>query len=173
MIMKNLLTLALSAAIALSPAVCGGGSGDGGPEVPGGSAGENVQIPNPFADYDSLADAAAAAGFELTVPEEIGGSPRRTIQVMTTDPRMIQIFYGDEDSRLCVRKAAGGEDISGDYNVYPQVVTADVDGMSVTEKGRDDRVMVAVWSDGGYAYAVVSDAGMSAGDAAALIQSIK
>lgn len=172
MIMKNLLTLALSAAIALSPAVCGG-SGDGGQTAPGGIAGESVQIPDPFADYDSLADAAAAAGFELTAPEEIDGSPRRTVQVMTTDPKMIQIFYGDGDSRLCVRKAVGSGDISGDYSVYPQVGTADVDGLSVTEKGRDDRVMVAVWSDGGYTYAVVSDAGMSAGDAAALIQSIK
>lgn len=35
-----------------------------------------VQIPNPFTDHATLAEAAQAVGFELSVPESVHGSPR-------------------------------------------------------------------------------------------------
>lgn len=198
--MKKLCAFALSMAVVLSLSACGGkggggansgqvtggGSGDagsagdsaqlrviGGDPSAWGPAGDNVQIPNPFVDCSSLADAAAAAGFGLTAPEQAGDNPMRGIQVMSMDPKLIQIFYGDEDNEVRVRKAAGSDDISGDYNVYSQISSVEVDGVSVTEKGEDGMVMVAVWSDGGYTYAVLSNAGMGAGDVAALVQGIK
>lgn len=136
------------------------------PETP-----DTVRLPNPFTDHDTLDQAARAAGFSLTVPEEAGGSPRRHIQ--TLDTEMIQVFYGDEDGEVCVRKAPGGEDISGDYNVYPQTTAADVDGAEVVMKGEEDRFHLALWTRGGYTYAILARGGMSGGAMTALIRQVR
>lgn len=131
----------------------------------------DVQIPNPFVDYETLEDAAAAAGFELTAPDTLDSYPQRTVQTMGKD--MIQIFYENDEHSVLVRKAAGDSDISGDYNVYSQNGTMDVDGLTVSVRGNDGLIMVAIWSNGGYTYAVDSDAGMSAENMSELIQNVK
>lgn len=130
-----------------------------------------VQIPNPFTGHATLAEAAKAVGFELTVPEKVGGSPRRDIETMSGE--MIQVFYGDGEARTCVRKEAGSGDISGDHNQYAQSKTVEVNGSAVTMKGTDGLVMVAIWEQGGYTYAITAGAGMSAADMAALVRSVK
>ena len=135
------------------------------------SAADAVQIPNPFTSRAGLTDAAKAAGFELAVPEKVNGSPRRDIQ--TIDGEMIQVFYGDEDDEVCIRKAPGGEDISGDYNVYTQVKTADVNGTAVTMKGENGLVHLAIWTGGGYTYSISARAGMSEADIIALVRLVK
>lgn len=127
---------------------------------------DTVQIPSPFTGHATLADAAEAVGFELAVPERVNGSPRRSIETMSGI--MIQVFYGDDENEVCVRKEAGAGDISGDYNQYAQVKTEN----GVTLKGENGLVMVAIWERGGYTYAVTSRAGMDAAAMAALIQSV-
>lgn len=135
------------------------------------SAADNVQIPNPFTDHTALEDAAKAVGFELSVPEKVSGSSRQCIQTM--DSGMIQVFYGDEDHEVLIRKAPGGEDISGDYNVYTQVKATNVNGSVVTMKGEDGVVYLAIWSNGGYTYSISARAGMSEADMAALVRLVK
>ena len=135
------------------------------------SAADDVQIPNPFTDHTALEDAAKAVGFELSVPEKVSGSSRQCIQTM--DSGMIQVFYGDEDHEVLIRKAPGGEDISGDYNAYTQVKTADVNGTAVTMKGEDGLVHLAIWTGGGYTYSISARAGMSEADMTALVRSVK
>ena len=130
-----------------------------------------AQIPNPFTGHATLEEAAKAAGFDLAVPEQINGNPRRDIQTM--DGGMIQVFYGGDDCSVCVRKAPGSEDISGDYNVYPQVMAVDVDGIGVTMKGRDGLVHLAVWTNGGYTYALSTQTGLDSASMAALVPLIK
>lgn len=131
----------------------------------------DVQIPNPFVDYETLEDAAAAAGFGLIAPDTLDGYPRRTVQTMGSE--MIQVFYENDSHAVLVRKAAGDGDISGDYNTYSQNGTMDVDGLTVSVRGNGSLIMVAAWSDGGYTYAVDSDAGMSAESMSGLIQNVK
>lgn len=109
-------------------------------------------------------------GFELSVPEKVSGSSQQCIQTMGG---MIQVFYGDEEHEVLIRKAPGSEDISGDYNVYTQVKTMDVNGADVTMKGEDGLVYLAVWTGGGYAYSVSVRAGMSETDMAALVRSVR
>lgn len=130
-----------------------------------------VQISNPFTDRATLAEAAKAAGFELTVPEKVDGSPRRDIETMSGE--MIQVFYGDDENKVCIRKEAGSGDISGDCNQYSQTKTVEINGSSVTMRGEDGLVMVAIWENGGYTYAVTSDAGLSAAAMTALVRSVK
>ena len=130
-----------------------------------------VQLPSPFTSHTKLAEAAKVVGFELTVPEKAGGSPRRDIETMSGE--MIQVFYGNDENEICVRKEAGSGDISGDYNQYAQAKTVEVNGSSVTMKGENGLFMVAIWESSGYTYSVTSGAGMSAAAMTALIQSVK
>lgn len=130
-----------------------------------------VQIPSPFADHDTLEDAAKAVGFDLAVPEKVDDSPRQGIQTM--DGEMIQVFYGDEDQEVCIRKAPGGEDISGDFSSYAQVREMSINRTDVTMKGENDLVCLAIWTSGGYTYSISAHAGMSEADMAALVQSVK
>ena len=113
----------------------------------------SAQIPNPFVDCDTLAQAEQLAGFSLTLPADIKADG---ISVLSGD--MIQVLCEDG---LSIRKALGDEDISGDYNPYPQVETVAVQGHAVTLKGEGDQVTVAVWTADGYTYAVHSETGLS------------
>ncbi|MBO6271049.1 MAG: hypothetical protein J6N19_18120 [Clostridium sp.] len=132
---------------------------------------ETVQIPNPFMDYDTLADAAKAAGFELTAPDAVDGYLEKLIQVMNGS--MIQIIFRDADeNRLFIRKQAGSEDISGDYNSYTEINTVSVDGRQVTMKGENGHVSVAIWTDGAYTYAVTADKPMAQEAMTALVSAV-
>lgn len=113
----------------------------------------SAQIPNPFVDCDTLDQAEQLAGFSLTLPADIKADG---ISVLSGD--MIQVLCEDG---LSIRKALGDEDISGDYNTYPQVETVAVQGHAVTLKGEGDQVTVAVWTADGYTYAIHSETGLS------------
>lgn len=130
-----------------------------------------VQIPNPFADCATLEEAAKAAGFELAVPEKVNGSSRQGIQVMAEN--MIQVFYGGEENEVCIRKAPGTEDISGDYNRYAVCDTVSVGELKVTMKGEEGQMHLATWTDGGYTYSIGARTGMSSSDMSALVQLVK
>ena len=114
--------------------------------------GDNTQIPNPFVDCDTLADAAALAGFDIIVPDSVDGYEERTVTAVEND--MIQVMYLHGDDEICVRKAAGDEDCSGDYNAYSEEKTVTVGDREVTLRGNNGKVMVAVWTEGGYSYSI-------------------
>lgn len=117
------------------------------------------QVTNPFVTYQSLEEAQEAAGFTLSVPESFEGAGRREIAVI--DGRIIDVTYLDgEDNRvLTIRKGTGEEDISGDYNEYPQEDVTELEGLSVTVRGDGKRIFLALWQEGGYSYAVSFDKG--------------
>lgn len=130
-----------------------------------------TQIPNPFTDHDTLGQAIKVVGFELTIPEKVGGNSQHDIQTMGDE--MIQVFYGDADNEVCVRKALGKEDISGDYTAYAQTHSVTVNGIGVTMKGENNLIYLAVWTNGGYTYSISARSGMSSTDMTALIQLVK
>ena len=113
----------------------------------------SAQIPNPFVDCDTLAQAEELAGFSLTLPADV-----KTDGISVLSDNMIQVLCEDG---LSIRKALGDEDISGDYHSYPQVETVTVEGHAVTLKGTGNQVTVAVWTADGYTYAVYSETGLS------------
>ena len=117
------------------------------------------QVTNPFVTYQSLEEAQEAAGFTLSVPESFEGAGRREIAVI--DGRIIDVTYLDgEDNRvLTIRKGTGEEDISGDYNEYPQEDVTELEGLSVTVRGDGKRIFLALWQEEGYSYAVSIDKG--------------
>ncbi len=114
--------------------------------------GDNTQIPNPFVDCNTLADAAALAGFDIIVPDSVDGYEERAITAMEND--MIQVLYLHGDDQVCIRKAVGEEECSGDYNAYSEEKTVTVGDKEVTMRGNNGKVMVAVWTEGGYSYSI-------------------
>ena len=114
--------------------------------------GDNTQIPNPFTDCDTLADAAALAGFDITVPDSVEGYEERAITVLENE--MIQVLYLHGDDQICIRKATGDEECSGDYNVYSEEKTVIAGDREITLRGNNGKVMVAVWTEGSYSYSI-------------------
>ena len=131
----------------------------------------STQIPNPWEDCTSLEEAQQLAGFSIQVPDSIDGYPNRSIQVMDTS--IIQVLYEmDDDQQILIRKGTGSDDISGDYNTYSEISQITVSDSSVTLKGNDGKIMVAIWSDGSYSYAIDAS-GITSEDMTALIEQIQ
>ena len=134
---------------------------------------ENVQIPNPWTDYDSKDDAVQAAGFDL--PDEISGCSEKSYRVLSAEGDvMFEIIYASgEDETARIRKAPGADDVSGDYNEYAETETVDAGGVSVTMKGKNGLVKLAIWTNGNYSYALSVESGLSQNDMAALVSNIQ
>jgi hypothetical protein len=152
---KKLFALALCAMTVLSLSGCGAK-----PAETAGSPGAGIA--NPFVDYASLEEAVKDAGFPLTAPERIEGYDGPLVQLMSG--KMLQLIFRSGDDRLIIRKAAGSEDISGDYRSGAEYAgrSVRINGADVTLKGADDKFCTAVWCANGYSYAVVSDTPLAA-----------
>lgn len=140
-------------------------------------ASDTVQIPSPWTEYATAEEATEAAGFTLTAPDEIAGTSEKIYQVMKsedTDVVLSEILYRINGERAAyVRKAPGSDDISGDYSDYAEEQTVEAGDVSVTLKGNDGLVYLALWTDGGYSYALNVTAGLSQSDMAALVSEIR
>lgn len=110
---------------------------------------------SPFTDCKSLKEAEEVVGFDMSVPDKIDDYDDISYSAMKRY-RLIQIDYRKDENRyVCIRKAFGNDDISGDYNKYNSEVMAELDGRQVTFKGNDDKVSLATWTDGDYTYSVM------------------
>lgn len=196
--MKKMIAFALSTVMALSLASCAGQTTPGSssdssvePTAIGGDPatwgpaldedGSGVQVPSPITEYTSMEEAAAAACFDMTVPETADGYTDRMIQVFNanTEDAMFEVIYrdGGEESQniIHIRKAAGAEDISGDYNQYAESSTETVGEAEVTMKGADGKVHLATWTKDGYTYSigVYTEAGISSDSMAELVAGVR
>lgn len=138
------------------------------------SGGENTQIPNPFVDCETMADAEQLAGFEMTVPEQIEGYEQELIQAI--DGELIQVFYvnpENEEDEILIRKGVGSDDISGNYESFAETTTAAAGDLEVTLKGNDGKVTVAVWTTGSYTFSIQVDAGASQDEMLSLVEAVQ
>lgn len=85
---------------------------------------------------------------------------------------MVEVICTDEQQLLRIRKALSGEDISGDYNQYPQEQTVMAGEREVTLRGQDDLVYVAVWSQGEASFSITVSDGAEQQQLLALIEEI-
>lgn len=130
--------------------------------------GQLERIANPQVEYgsdmESLSAAQEAVGFTLTLPGSV--TPENYIVISGL------ILEVDFDGGY-IRKAKGSEDISGDYNEYGAIKTETAGGKEVTLKGNAGKVMLAVWTEGDYAYCVGVTDGMAEADVLSLVSEIK
>ncbi|MDY5959103.1 MAG: stalk domain-containing protein [Agathobaculum butyriciproducens] len=130
--------------------------------------GDSSQIPNLLTAHDSLAELAKAVGFDikaLTVPA--GYEADAYIDI---SGELAEVFYVKGDDTLVYRVSKGEGDNSGDYNTYSNKKTVDVNGVSV-ELRSNDKVNVATWSNGGFAYSVSAKQRISETEVAAVVSS--
>ena len=175
--MKRWIALAMGAALALSITACGSSSKPAASQS--GSAsdtsavlGENTQIPNPWQDLESLEEAVKAAGFDFAVPDALTGCDKVAYQAIPDD-RIIGVLYlNGEERQVIIRKAPGGENISGVYSQFDKLEQVEVDGRSVTMGGDGETVSLATWTDGNYSFSVYADNGLAQGDMAQLVSLI-
>lgn len=120
-----------------------------------GAEGETTQVPNPIVEYKTLEEAQKAVGFDFKAPEEVTGFENKNISVISNE--LIQIIYSNDNNEVCVRKAKGSDDISGDYNVYKNIKTEKINDCDVTLRGENDKIGSAVWTKGEYSYSVYAD----------------
>lgn len=113
-----------------------------------------------IADFASARELSAAVGFEIrdltVLPFEV-----ESAKYQSNSNLFAQITYTGADRQAVYRKAAGNQDISGDYNVYDTVGEAQAGGSAVTLKGNGGVYSLAVWSDGTYSYSLSLDRGVS------------
>ncbi len=165
--MKKIISLLLSLLMLLTFAACAVEDKNGNP------ADEPIaNLPNTFTEYETAAEAAAAAGFSFTAPASLFNSDAVLYRVSAQD-QLLEIVYtlqGTEVARI--RMALGTEDISGDYNEYASVTTLEVNNLTITCKGNGDSISNALWTDGTYAYALTASEAMAKEDVQALVSSM-
>lgn len=130
-------------------------------------AAEQTEVANPFRACQTMEQAADAAGFSMELPSWADGCTLRA------GAGIIEAACRWEEDQLVVRKGLGEADISGDYRSYPQTEQRQLDGRAVTGRGEDGKVLVAVWQDEGYTYAVRSREGLSWSQLSAVIWEIR
>ena len=129
---------------------------------------DSSQIPNLLTAHDSLAELAKAVGFDIKAPTVPAGYEADAY--IDISGELAEVFYVKGDDMLVYRVSRGEGDNSGDYNTYSNKKTVDMNGVSVELRG-NDKVNVATWSNGGFAYSVSAKQGISETEVAAVVSS--
>lgn len=131
--------------------------------------GDSTQIPNPLTGHESLTELAKAVGFDIKAPAVPAGYTADAYIAISGE--LAEVFYENGSDTLLYRVSKGEGDNSGDYNTYSTKKTVNVNGVSVEMRG-NDKVNVAVWSNGGFAYSVSSEQGIAEADVIAAVNSV-
>ena len=119
---------------------------------------EDVQIPNPLTEHETLADLAKTVGFEVTLP--VVDKAYKETAFIDISGETADVRFADGEDTITFRKAKGSDDISGDYNTYKESKTITVKGISVSVKGNDG-INTATWQKDGFTYSFSSDKAMT------------
>ncbi len=132
----------------------------------------NINVVTPYTVYSSMEEAEKVTGFRLVYPETYQDGKAAVISVYTGN--MIEVIYQNaaEEETMCIRKAKGNDDISGDYNHYAQEETLQAGTKTVTAKGDADKFSLLIWNDQGYSYAVMLQEPVGSQEAAGIAEMI-
>lgn len=140
------------------------------------ASGAVATLANPWQECASMAQAESLAGFSFAIGDsalpEGYGPEAAYIQVIAG--AMLEVDYdGECGSSLCLRKAVGTDDVSGDYNSYDLTQTSRVAGQDVTLRGAENAWYVAAWTRDGYSFAVVSTSALTTSQVEALVAGMR
>ncbi len=163
MMKKRVILAAVGAAMVMGLGGCGNSPAPTTSAAAAERAEGSVRIGNPFTEVSSVSEAEEMTGFSITVPEAPAEYPDTCVRVMLDS--MIEVIFENKAKETAdaieegyrIRKEAGAEDISGDYNEYAEASAVTVEGREVTMKGNDGTVSLAVWTADGYSYAVLAE----------------
>lgn len=167
---RSIIALILCTAAVLALAACSAASAAN--DTPDDIIGGDPSTWGPT-EHSSLAEAEAAAGTEMQIPEKILDTKASVFLTWYNEKYIEAIYMNGDDEIARVRKDEGSTDISGDYNDYSSVVDREINGVSVTFKGSDGKVMLAVWAVDGCGYSISVPGGISADEMAELVGQVK
>lgn len=117
---------------------------------------KNTAFSSDGASSDKSSEAIAAqAAFGMEYPERLCGYPADS---MTSNSSTIEVPYGKGGF---VRKTLGVNDNSGDKTAYSETSEQNVNGRTVTVKGEEGLIFLAVWTDNNFAYTIKPCEGVS------------
>lgn len=119
---------------------------------------EDVQIPNPLTEHETLADLAKTVGFDVTLPT-LDKAYKETAFIDISGT-IADVRFADDEDTITFRKAKDSDDISGDNNTYKENKAITVKGVSVSVKGNDG-INIATWQKDGFNYSFSSDKAMT------------
>ena len=110
-----------------------------------------LQIGNPWKNYESMAEAEAASGLDFPIPEKIGELySAESFRVMNNS--LLEVTYQDlagGDYEVTVRMMAGeNDDISGVYEDPDIIETQQINGASVTVKTKGQSCLYLICANG-------------------------
>ena len=118
---------------------------------------QTVQLANPWVSYDTLAEAEAAVGFSLSVPEEI--APFRAENFRVMNGQLLEVIYREGDDTVTVRKQAGeGQDISGVFEAFEKETVYKTGNSWIIGRTSENRELNLIDS-GGYSWSVYAPEG--------------
>ena len=123
------------------------------------ASGAVTTLANPWQECASMPQAESLAGFSFAISDsalpEGYGPEAAYIQVIAGS--MLEVDYtGERGGSVCLRKAVGTDDVSGDYNSYDLTQTSRIAGQDVTLRGAENAWYVVTWTRDGYSFAIVS-----------------
>ena len=176
--MKKAIIISMCVVVAFALAACAAKAGVASTASTASTAAKTAastdgaaQIANPFVSCGSLGEAGKIAGFDMTAPD-VAGYTGPVIEAIKGS--LIQTIWTKGDDEVMIRKAKGTDDVSGDYNTYSETKQTTLSGFNVTLKGEGGSIMNAVWTSGGFSYAIdATGAGLSEEATGTLIAGIK
>ena len=127
-------------------------------------AGQNE---NGLQTYENMDEAAKNASFHMEYPDRLCGFP---VTGFRSNSSMIEARYGDDGF---IRKTLGVADNSGNKTEYHESTEQSVNGLTVTLKGNDGLVFLAVWNDNNFAYTVSVTNGVNADEMTEYIEATR
>ncbi len=140
------------------------------------ASGAVTTLANPWQECASMPQAESLAGFSFAIGDsalpEGYGPEAAYIQVIAG--AMIEVDYtGEHGGSVCLRKAVGTDDVSGDYNSYDLTQTSRIAGQDVTLRGAENAWYVVTWTRDGYSFAVVSTSALTTSQVEALVAGLR
>lgn len=140
------------------------------------ASGAMTTFANPWQECASMAQAESLAGFSFAIDAVAlpkGYGPNASyIQVIAGE--MLEVDYdGERGGSVCLRKAVGTDDVSGDYNSYDLTQTSRIAGRDVTLRGAENAWYVVTWTRDGYSYAIVSTSALTTSQVETLVAGLR
>ena len=130
-----------------------------------------VQVVSEMIPCGSLAELEATVGFSVEVPEDLPFAAE-TVTYTAFGQEMAQVTCQGEEQSAVLRKSVGSGDNSGDYTAYAETAVLAVNAVEVTLKGDGEIYVLALWTDGGYAYSLRVSPGCGEAAWTAMLESL-
>lgn len=146
---------------------------------PGGTAGQTqitpapsddqgVAVVNPIQAVESTGELAKYLGYAPALPTNVPeGYSVSSCTVI--DGKLAEVNYSSGESEVSYRTARGSDDVSGDYNEYPETAVSG----AYTLRGADGAVSLVVWTDGVSSFSLSFSPAVPDSDALAWAKSVK